>query len=113
MLTQERLVAVDLIKLPRADHRRVRPRRAAAEQRGIFCKQADIGDKVGNRTVLALLRCHIAQPFCKKSLHVKRAGDRTDGDLRVACPAKPLVALRAVSRHVQQVVLFAPDNVLI
>ena len=63
MLTQERLVTVSLIELPRADHRRVRPRRAAAEQRGIFCEKADIRDKVGNCTVPTLLRCHIAQPF--------------------------------------------------
>ena len=63
MFTQERLVTVSLIELPRADHRRVRPRGAAAEQRGVFCEKADIRDKVGNCTVPALLRCHIAQPF--------------------------------------------------
>ena len=63
MFTQEFLVTISLIELPRADHRRVRPRRAAAEQRGIFRKQTDIRDKMGNRAVPALLRYHIAQPF--------------------------------------------------
>ena len=91
MLTQEFLVTISLIELPRADHRRVRPCGAAAKQHGVFREKADIRDKVGNRTVLTLLRCHIAQPFCKETLPVKRAGNRTDGSLRVACPAKPLV----------------------
>lgn len=112
MFTQEFLVTISLIELPRADHRRVRPRRAAAEQRGIFRKQTDIRDKwetvPSPRCSAAISRSHF-----EKALPIKRAGDRTDGDLRVACPSKPLVALRAVSRYVQQVVLFTPDNVLI
>jgi len=106
-------VAIGKINLPRANHRRIRPCGTAAEL--IPCPAGYVWKRhgIGNRAVAALLGCHIPQPFAEKAFDIKIKGSRADKYLRVAGPAQPFVALRAIGRNIEKIVLLAPDNILI
>ena len=65
----------------------------------------DVRDDVPDCTVFALVGGKIGEPFCKEAFCVKIQARRTDEHLRIACPAKALVALRAVGRHIEEIAL--------
>ena len=71
----------------------------------------DVRDDVPDCTVFALVGGKIGEPFCKEAFCVKIQARRTDEHLRIACPAKALVALRAVGRHIEEIALLPPDYV--
>ena len=104
-------VAVGDVHRPRDDHGRVAPARGAGRIRRIGAQ--DIGNNPGQRAAPVLIGRDIAQPLREKSrdVEVERRGGRED--LRVAGPAQPLVALRAVGRHVEEVAALAPYDILL
>ena len=63
--------------------------------------------------ILVLIRCNILQPLGEeiRNVHIERRGRRKG--LCVAGPAKPFVALRTVSRHVDEVAFLSPDDVVL
>ena len=69
-----------------------------------------------NGTMPSAARCSAARstqpvPQEVRDIEEERGGRREDGD--VAGPAEPLVALRAVGRHVEEVAAQAPDDVAV
>ena len=61
--------------------------------------------------VLHLIRCQIVQPFRKEPFHIKIIACCFGKYLRIPGPAKSFIALRAVGRHIQEVVSLTPENI--
>ena len=61
--------------------------------------------------ILHLIRCQIMQPFRKESLHIKIIACSLGKYLRIPGPSTPFVTLRAVGRHIQEVISLSPENI--
>ena len=104
---EEARVAVGQVHVPGDDRRRVGPGRGAAGELAVLAQH--VGHDEAARCPLGSgRRPRRPSHFVKKpaTSMLKRGGARED--LRVARPAQPLVALRAVGGHVEEVALLAP-----
>ena len=60
-----------------------------------------------------LLRTKVGKPLEEEAFNVKVVGGGLYENLCITCPAKTLVTLRTVGRHVEIVALLTPDDVVI
>ena len=111
LLAEQSRVAVQQIHVPGNDHGHVGPARRAAGR--LFRRADDIGNHVRHAAARILIGRDVPQPFREepRDVHVERGRPRED--LRVAGPPEPLVALRTVGRHVDEVALLAPADVVL
>ena len=56
---------------------------------------------------------HILRPLGHEAGDVHVEGGSAHKDLNVARPAQPFVALRAVGRHIDEIALLSPDDVVL
>ena len=105
-------VAESLIYRPRHHHGHVRPsrRRRCAFPR--FVRQS-VRNHERHRAIVFLVQRHVSQPLGVKPrrIEIERRGRRKH--LRVPGPPQPLVALRAICRHIQKIPFLSPDDVVL
>ena len=108
---EQRTVAVRDVHHPGHDDRRITPAGSARRVRRV--RSEDVGNHPGQAAARVLIGGEICQPLRKESgdVHVERRGWRED--LRVAGPAEPLIPLRAIGGHVEEVAALPPDDVLL
>ena len=58
-----------------------------------------------------LLSVEVGQPLPQEGLNIEKVGGGGCEDCYVTSPAEPLIALRAVGRHVEEVAARAPHHV--
>ena len=102
-------VAIREVHRPGNDDRGVGPARGAREA----CRVAAqwIRNHPGYTAARVLIRRHIRQPLREETgdVHVERGSAREH--LGISRPSETLVALRAVSRHVEKIAALTPDDV--
>ncbi len=81
---------------------------------GRFDVLQDVGHDEGHHPVgCPLLGGEVGQPVAEEVLDVEEVGRGGCEDCDITCPAEPLVALRAVGRHIEEVAAGAPDHVAV
>ena len=98
--------AVSQIDRPWTDGCSVSPCRASR----LFLQQ--IGNYVADVAILPLIRRQIRQPFGKEFLHIIIQAGSADKYLRIPGPPQALVSLRAVGRHIEEIALLPPDDIV-
>ncbi|CAH0212282.1 hypothetical protein SRABI106_01780 [Rahnella aquatilis] len=73
----------------------------------------DIRDNVRYTAFSRLVITKIGQPFGEEIAGLHQITRRTAKNLRIPRPAKPLVTLRAVRRHVDKVTFQPPQNIVV
>ncbi len=101
-------IAAALVDDPRHERRGVAPARGGRAR-----VVEHVGDDERHRAVGVLLGRQVGQPRAEESGRVEQERRRRGEDLDVAGPAEPLVALRAVGGHVEEVAAHAPHDVLV
>ena len=107
---QHLAVAVGDVHRPRHDRGGVRPAGAAERELAVA---EDVGDDAGHGAVGGLVVREVDEPARPEGARVEQGARRGCEGLRVAGPAEPLVALRAVGRHGDEVVPLRPPDVLV
>ena len=108
---QNARVAVGQVHVQGTIERRVGPRGGGGAPRAFSLRT--IRDDVRDGAVRLLVGRHVAQPLGEEAGHVHVEGGGAGEDLRVARPAQPLVALRAVGGDVHEVAALAPEDVVL
>src|SRR5439155_8053048 len=99
-------VSVHLVNRPRTNHARITP--AGAEIPAVLEGKR----RVAWKSPAGPLRVHqLADPFGVKSCRVGIVGCRPNIDLRIAGPAKALVALGAVGGQIDEIGALSPNDV--
>ena len=102
---QDRGVAVHLVQRPRHDHARIPPGRRTSP--GHVEPRRNITERP--RRVLGV--GHVIEPLVEERRDVPVVAGGAGEHLGIAQPAEPLVALRAVGRHADEVAPLAPVDV--
>ena len=115
---QNILVSIHQIHGPRVDDCRIGPcccrMRSLAEKPVAICSAFF---NVRNYVRYAALRClvnlQITKPFLIEGICIHQIGCCTAENLRIASPAKTLITLRTVCRHIQEITLQSPQEVMV
>ena len=100
------------IDLPGNDGNGVAPAGRAVKARIEFrLLPRRVGHYMGHRAVFALVGHDVADIFGQEILGIGQVERRAGKHLRVAGPAQPLVALRAVGRHFDEIAALAPQRI--
>ena len=105
LIGEDLRIPVSQIDLPRADGGCVTPGSAGIVSRKV------VRDHHTDSAVFPLLRRHIMEPLGKESFHIKIVAGGLHEHLGISGPAQPLIPLRAVRRHIQEISLLSPENV--
>jgi len=103
-------VAIHLVHRPGNDHGGIGPAGRTARKPSRKGRQ-DVGHDMGYSSFRTLIGRYITQPLGKKAADQPVEHGRPGKHLGVARPSQPLVALRTVGGHVQEVALHAPLDV--
>ena len=72
----------------------------------------DIRNNMGNASFCCLICLHITEPFTVEGIGILKEARCTAEYLRIACPSKTLISLRAVCWNIHEIALQSPENVV-
>jgi len=108
---EQATVAVRDVHRPRHDHRRVAPTRGAGRVGRVGVQ--DVGNHPGQAAADVLVGGNVTEPLREETRYIEVVCRGRGEHLRVARPAEPLVALRAVGRDVEEVAPLPPHDVVL
>src|ERR1700722_12190920 len=111
LIFENPLIAVRNKKFPGNDRGRIAPSGGTSDRTVTAAEHIRYNE--WNTAAVELIGCKILEPLAEKSVDVHVERGRGCEHLRIAGPTQPLVALRTIGRHVEEIPLLSPLNIVL